>query len=489
MKSRNSLYLILARLLSLIVTLVSAPLFLDWLGKERYGLYAIGLNYYLFVSLIDIGFNVGAQKRMTEAFHVGDAERAWRIHRVQLLCGFSVVFAAYLLYLLLGFTQHIRGISFEETKPFFAFLGLQFCASWASLYFSSVLAAQNKFSLQGAMFFLTTFCAAAGALAMAYHYRTVVSVAAGYGCGSLVGLGIFLVILKIQDPAFQLRLSYDKDIARDIGKVGATSYPNRLLGTFANRSDRQLIGTFVDIGLAGWYATACRPAEVVTELLGSMIDTTQTEITKRVHESAEKGSAALHRNSLIVWAVACSFLVVPCSMGESIIRQWMHRDLFALQGLVMLGIAINYAGELHYRALGTYFVAKGTLYRSVWFPAANAVLTLAFTIPVVREWGLPGVGVMNALLTVVQLYPRMAIMRKETGGHFPVGRHFLKSMGIFGLSGGFCAVGYWLSWTMDKSLLSLLAAPVLAFGCLWACIGLGLTPAPTFLGRFGFKTA
>lgn len=489
MKSRQSLLLIGARVLSLLVTLVSTPFFYSWLGKERYGLYAIGLNYYLFVSLLDIGFNVGAQKRMTEAFHEGDDEAAWRIHRVQLLCGFGVILLAYAVYLLLGLTQHIPGISYAETKPFFAFIGLQFCASWASLYFSSVLSARHKFGMQGLMYFLTTFCAASGALLLAYDYRTIVSVAAGYGVGSFVGLAVFMIVLKIRDPGFQLRMSWDGEIVKDIARLGATNYPNRFVGTVANRSDRQIIFTYFNTALAGMYAIASRPAEIGTELLASMVDTMQPEVTKSVRDGMEKASAVLHRNSLIVWAVACSCLIVPSSMGESLIHQWMHRDLFELQGLVTWMIAINYAGELHYRALGTLYVAKGTLYRTVWFPAANAVLTLALTLFVVRSWGLPGVGVMNALFTLVQLYPRIAIVRSETEGLFPVRAHFLKSLGILGVTAAFSVAGYWLAFAMGKSLLSLLFAPVLAGVCLLTCIYSGLSDVPSALKRPGIRSA
>lgn len=468
----------------MIIAFFSAPLFKRWLGLELYGVFTTGQNFFLFVSLIDVGFNVGAQKLMTEAFHDEAPDRAWLIHRVQLALGLGVASVGLLLYLGIGLFQRNALLSPAESVQFFLSMGLNFGALWGCLYFSSVLAAQAKFQHVSLMYFLVTLCASMGALGMAWKFRTVVPLAAGYGVGSVVGLALFILILKRLYPLFRLRPAFDKPIAKDIFRLGATSYyPYRVATTFSNRSDRQIIAYSVSYALSGAYALMCRPAEIGKDLLTSMVETMQPEVTRDAHVSLEKASQTLHRNCLIVWMIGCAALIVPCAMGESILHQWIREDVGANQGLVLWLMAINYGAELHYVSLSTINTTRGTLARVSPFPAVNAVLTLACTLFFVRRYGLLGVGIMNAAFSIIQLYPRIYVMKWETDGHFPIARHFWLSAGIFAVACFYSWLGWSASFAFHKSLLSLALVPVLGAATLATCIGLRLSPAPRFFAR------
>jgi len=180
--------------------------------------------------------------------------------------------------------------------------------------------------------------------------------------------------------------------------------------------------------------------------------------------------------------MACSFMMVPCAFGSAIMHLWVPDKIFGSASLVMLCVALNYAGELHYRALGTAYVARGTLYRSVWFPAANGVATVLLTMPIVRAYGLAGIGIMNAVFSLVQLYPRIKHVGTETGGLFPVARHFSKSMGILGICGVLTWVGFEINLRSSSHWVILLA-PVLACVAFAACVALRLAPPPKLLQR------
>ncbi|MFX8414334.1 hypothetical protein ABTL42_19735, partial [Acinetobacter baumannii] len=67
MKSKQSLFLMGARILSALVTLISMRFFITWFGEERYGTYLVGQNFFIFVGLIDPGIFVGGARRITEA--------------------------------------------------------------------------------------------------------------------------------------------------------------------------------------------------------------------------------------------------------------------------------------------------------------------------------------------------------------------------------------------------------------------------------------
>lgn len=486
MKSRHSLSLMLARLLSLLVTFISVPLLRRWLGSDLYGVYALGLNFYPFVSLLDVGFSIGAQKRMTEAFHAGRADEAWRIQRVQLGLGLLVAVGGIALYALLGLVYPFRHLPAGQTLPFLALMGVQFAASWLGLYVSGALAARDKFALVGLINFLLVIGGALGALWATYAFRTLVALAAGYGCGAAAGLLLAIALLKALDPDLRLRPRFERETAREIAQDGLPNYPNRVVGTFSNRSDRQIIGAYRE-RMAGDYQIVCRPIEILYELLGSTVDTLQPEVTRGLSEGPAEAAQTLHRNSLIVWAVACSFLVVPAAFGGPVIRLWLGEPLFGLEGAVMLGVALSYACELHYRALGTVYVARGTLYRTAWFPLANALFTVALTYPVVSRYGLFGVAAMNGALSLVQIYPRIANVRREVDGAYPVGRHFLASLAILLLASLFALGGYALAESSVSPWISVAAAPVVCLACLAACVLSGLSPAPRFLHRYGLK--
>ena len=96
---------------------------------------------------------------------------------------------------------------------------------------------------------------------------------------------------------------------------------------------------------------------------------------------------------------------------------------------------------------------------------------------------------MNGLFSVVQIYPRVWLMKLETEGEFPVVRHVAHTVGILAVASGYSAVGYWASIAMEKSLLSLVLAPTLGAACLLTCTQSGLSPAPRFFRRLGLRGA
>ena len=487
MKSKQSLFLMAARMLSALVTLMSMRFFINWFGEEKYGAYLFGQNFFIFVGLLDPGIFVGAARRMTEAFHHNRDEEGWRIHRTQLTLGIGIVLAGILVFTLLGAILPLKTFPLQTSIVLMAFLGIQFAAAWLLQYIAAALAARDKFSLQGTTTFLSTFNGALAALVLGSREpHSLVLVAAGYGFGTLAGLLLGLIWIRIKDPEFRLALGIDKEIARDLTHQGLTNYPNRFAGTVSNRSDRQLIGPFHSFVVSGHYQFIARPVEIMTDLIGGAIETTQPDITRSVQIGPEDASQKLHRNALVIWAMACCLMMVPSAFGDTVLRLWVPGKFFPFAGLVMVCTALNYAGELHYRALGTIYVAKGTLYRSVGFPAVNGLATLILTVPIVRAYGLAGIGVMNAVFSLVQLYPRIRHVQPEAEGHFPVRRHLLRSLGILLVAGGFAALGYGLSqWFV--SLWIVLLAPLFAAGALLSCLALRLSPAPRFLAKFGFQ--
>ena len=486
MKSKQSLFLMGARVLSALVTVVSMRFFINWFGDEKYGAYLVGQNFFFFVGLLDPGIFVGAARRMTEAFHHDRTEEAWRIHRTQFTLGVIIVLVGIGAFALLGAVLPLKSFSLNTSNTLMTFIGVQFAAAWLLQYIAAALAARDKFSLQGTTTFLSTFTGAVAALVLGSRPpHSLVLVAAGYGFGTLAGLLMGLVWIKIKDPEFRLVFGVDKDIAADLAHQGLTNYPNRVAGTVSNRSDRQIIGVPFP-GIAGHYQFIARPVEIMTDLIGGVIETTQPDITRSAQVGPEVAASKLHRNALVIWAMACCLMMVPSAFGDTVLRVWVPGKFFPFAGLVMVCTALNYAGELHYRALGTIYVARGTLYRSVWFPAINGLATVILTMPIVRAYGLAGIGIMNAVFSLVQLYPRILHVRPETEGHFPIARHFFRTMGILVVAGAYAGLGYMLSQRF-VSLWIVLLAPVFAAAALLTCLALRLSPAPQFLARFGFQ--
>lgn len=485
MKSKQSLFLMSARILSAIVTFVSVRFFIRWFGLEQYGAYSIGQNMFTFAGLIDPGVFVGAARRMTEAFHHGNADEGWRIHRTQMGLGIVIGLLGIVGFAIFGTIYPLPMFSRTNGILFMTLMGVQFSASWMLQYVAAALAARDKFSLQATTTFLSTFGGAVTALILGYTQRSMLMVAAGYGFGTLGGLMLGLLWIKFRDPDFRLRVGFESAIAKDLIHQGFTNYPNRVAGTFSNRADKPIIGVRFP-ALSGIYGNIGRPAEILTDLIGGAVETTQPDITRSVQVGSEEASQKLHRNSLVIWSMACCLMMVPCAFGDKLLKLWLPDVLFPTGGIVMICVAINYAGELHYRALGTIYVARGTLYRSVWFPAVNGIATVLLTMPVVTHFGLLGIGLMNAGFSLVQLYPRILHVLPETEGHFPVGRHFSRSAGILLVSGAFCGLGYGLCQWISSPWLILLA-PIFAACALLSCLGLKLAPAPRFMARFGFQ--
>jgi O-antigen/teichoic acid export membrane protein len=69
---------LLLRPLALIILIVTVPLFLSYLGKERYGLYETIIGLSMWLSLSNIGLTTGLVNKLTDCEVAGDTARAQR---------------------------------------------------------------------------------------------------------------------------------------------------------------------------------------------------------------------------------------------------------------------------------------------------------------------------------------------------------------------------------------------------------------------------
>ena len=84
-KTKNTLRLSAARAVGVVVQFVSVPIVWDALGGELLGVCYFLIAIGRWVSLIDIGYNEGAQRLMTRAFDSDDPAQGFTVYRMHAL--------------------------------------------------------------------------------------------------------------------------------------------------------------------------------------------------------------------------------------------------------------------------------------------------------------------------------------------------------------------------------------------------------------------
>ena len=479
------------RLVAAAISFFAVRYYLDWFGKEGYGVYLVAGTVMQYLNLLDLNYGVGAQKFMVEALLKGERERADRIMRSQMTLYLGTALLGLVALSLFGalvpFTKD--GTPRLQSFAAFAFTGVIFATNLLTQTLTNGALAHGKMmvAVQSAVFKDTLI--AVSTLLFAFYLRTIAGLAFGAALGSVVSLAFFVLLLRRRAPEVRPAIGWDWPLVKEFSRIGLRNVPNSVVGSLANRGDRLLLsfGAGTTATLTD-YANASKPDDLAFTLLGPIVPLFTPEVTRSLKEGSEAAARTVNRNGLTIWAVGCALVLVPTAGGDVLLRLWIHDKTVAQGGLVMALMAIYFVSELHFNVLASLFLAKGNPHRLFRFPLANAILTLVLTLPLYRAYGLVGVAAMNATIALAQLAPRAAMCDAELDGRFRWKAYLGRCLAIVGVS-GLAWLGLRLGMARVDApgvgkatlLLSLLACLLAGGGVLALFFATGLAPIPGVL--------
>jgi hypothetical protein len=296
-KTVGTALMVIAKLGSLVLQLLSVRLILGWLGPDQYGLFLVTQVWASYLVVLDLGIWIGVQKVIAEAKAAGDQEVLDFLIRLQFMTTWLIAAASLTLFVVLGVLYRLAEAHSTGLVPSMNLIVLSALAYLGGAYCNAciiVLIAQERFRGTAAMSLLQSFLSVIGAIVAAYIFKSPESVAGGMA----VGLWLCAAISRQVTGRRAIKGSrWRPETFRHVWTVARRGYPHRVASLIGKSADRAVIGLFNPAQLTV-YGNACKVPEVLEDLTVLMIQTTVPQLT-RVHEKPREFAELINRNGLI----------------------------------------------------------------------------------------------------------------------------------------------------------------------------------------------
>lgn len=488
-KAKSTLYLSVARFFGLAISLISLPLYFGWLGKEVWGAILTLTLLNRFVSLVDFSLIDGSTREMTSGFAAGDAARAHRAWRTTLVVGATVGLATALIYWGLSLLIKIAEIqNVGGYSGLFLLAGVAFGLNYLATAYGSVFSSQRRFGEVAITNAVMNLVGAISSLTLVYFFRTPHVFFVGTIIGSLATLGIAWQMQRKADrPAVEGWV--DRECLDASLKYGAKMYVNKIAAAFANVADKLLTVPALGTEKLANYSAGGRIPETGFELL----PINQVVLQDFIHakeQGAQAFAQAFERSTRIALAVGCCLILVPCSLGEPVLRLWLKDQFVAEMAPVMLFIGFYRALEVYYGSIGSALYGFGVPQRAAPYTIYNAVATAALAYPVAKSYGIVGLALVNVGIHSLQFLPLTYQASKWLAPGIQLRQHFSKLAGILAVTLALAAAGWYTSQSdllRTSPWLVLLLAPIWSGLAVMIVFKAGFAEKPHFFGKLKSK--
>ncbi|MCH8977631.1 MAG: hypothetical protein IH945_00095 [Armatimonadetes bacterium] len=462
-KTKDTLRLGAARILGIAVQLVSVPIVWDILGGEQFGICLFLIVVGRWVSLVDIGYGVGAQQLMTRALEAGDRAKAYTVFRTYLLLMLAHAAVGFGVFVALGrvpaLTEQagtaLSGSVFVAAAALFV---AQYLFAGTTFYYN----ASRQFSFLALVNGFQFLLSAVAALGLTLWLRTPEAYLAGFA----VGYGTFFLVslarVLSQSKGANGARWFDKEAFLYCFGFARRLYLTKVSSVTVGTLDR--IAVMNVLGPAGLtpYSTAARIPDAATEAL-PLSQTLLPDFTKAHMEGGRRFAKLVEKSTRVALMAGCGLIFIPCAFGGPALQLWLSDKYVPEMAAVILLIGFLRAIETYFGGLGQAMLAHGVPHRLTWLTLITAALVLAFTFPVVRAWGIVGVAALRGVIYLVEFVPVTWYVWRTVVPEIAFLPWVGRLGGTLGVAGLFAVMGYLISGTpmvTERPWLALIAAPI-----------------------------
>jgi O-antigen/teichoic acid export membrane protein len=257
------------------------PIILHKLGTSGYGTWAVFLALSSMTSLADLGMVGTLSKHVAEYHARRESEAMNRVLNTGLVIFvlIAMVVAALLLSVSsIGPTLLFRGSPMKaaELITLSRYFLIVIVANILTLLFSSVTSGLQRLDLTNWISLITIYCAASVGIILLYRGWGLRALIFGQVCSSLLGLVIYIVIVKRLLPESILSIRFfDATEAKKMFHFSLRLYLTQAAVAVHNQIEKFLLAFFTGVAAAGWYDIASDVAlklrAVLTLVLGPVL--------------------------------------------------------------------------------------------------------------------------------------------------------------------------------------------------------------------------
>lgn len=409
--------------------IVAIRTYVKVLGQSSFGVFDYFTVIMAYVTLIDLGVLNAFQREVL------DCVATDRRREVPAVC--KLVFKLIGLAALAGIPIYAAiskwlPFGFHDVHP--GDLRLFALVAWFHLAGTLLFMAMNALLTGASAFTKLGILTASNGLAVpglgmigAFVFRTPEGVLIGMASGLVFTLTLGSILTK---PFWSMRDAAPistQEVQKRLFGVGIRAYPARLSASLAGSLDRVIIANVMS-GVLTTYALCFRVAQFFQELLVPIYQMMFPPISAAVVRQEADRARTIESHILAGAALGTSCALVGSGYGLSITRIWVG-ELLPGVAAATFWLGMCKASDLVANITGIAHFAQGRMDRLIPFFATNMTLTALLTAPMVRWFGIGGVGAMNACLSVGLLIPLMFTVRNRVAPDLRVGRLLLSFAG------------------------------------------------------------
>lgn len=413
MTLKNNLYNIFGGGGRALLFLVTIPLMVNFLGVERFGIWALITSVGNIALILDVGIASTTMHYISELKIIKDKDlRSDKTSKsIPILFILNLFFSLILFVGFLFYTEAIANIFLtkklitNEIIISLRWVGLYSAIILMQHFFSGILQAYNKFLLVNIIKFSNILIINFGLLSLSYLGRSFTEFTFYMFVVSLFTLIFYMFLASKKLNIFKIKFLFDLEKAKDILLYSATTWVGYLGTVLFTQFDKIIIGKVTTPEVLGIYAAIISIISYISSIATvglQPIIPKLTELWSLFNEKKEEFifefKHAHQFNALLIFVSSLGLLITH----KVILNNVMDIDLnkYPQAGLAFkLAILIYALNALSVPGFYSLMAIKKTKYISVW-QTLGAALALSSIYVLGKEFGLMGVIIGNLGLII-----------------------------------------------------------------------------------------
>ncbi|MBI5706847.1 MAG: hypothetical protein HZC36_07640 [Armatimonadetes bacterium] len=476
-----------AKVVAMVMQVLAIGTYVRVLGNSSFGVFDYFTVVMAYVALIELGVINAFQREVLDCMATERRREVPSVcklvSKLLLLAALAGVpiYAAVSKWLPFGF----QGVHSGDLRLFATVAWFHLAGTLALMALNALLTGASAFTRLGILTASNGLAVPGLGMVGAVVSRTPEGVLIGMASGLVFSVGLGLVLTR---PFWGIPDSVPistPEVAKRLFGVGIRAYPARLSASLAGSLDRVIIANVMP-GVLTTYALCFRVAQFFQELLVPIYQMMFPPISAAVVRQEADRARTIERNILAGAALGTSCALVGGGYGLSIVRIWSGSDVLPGVAAATFWLGLCKASDLVANITGIAHFAQGRMDRLIPFFATNMTLTALLTAPMVRWFGIGGVGAMNACLSVALLIPLVFTVRNRVAPDLRVWRVLLTFFCTLACGASISLVAAWGASQMSGTWAHvgwLLTAPLAVGLCFALEIKLLRIPVPSALRR------
>ena len=342
------------------VAVISIPILIRGLGKERFGVLTLVWALVGYASLFDLGLGRSLTQFVAKKLGAGEDREVpalvWTSLFLMLLLG--IVGAAVVVLIspwLVHHALHIPAALQRETLQSFWLLGLSIPLVITTTGLRGLLEAHQRFALVNALRIpMGVFTFAGPVLVLPFSKSLFPMVATLFVGRTVVWAAHLLVCLRVL-PALRRSVTWERAAVGPLLRFGGWMTVTNVVSPLMVTLDRFLIGTIVSMTAVAYYAT---PYEVVTKFLllpGALMGVMFPAFTASFVQDRERTALLFSRSVKSLLLVSFPVMLCTIALAQDGLRLWLGADFavhsFRVLQIIAVGVFVNSLAQVPFALL------------------------------------------------------------------------------------------------------------------------------------------